>query len=54
MSSASFRKHERIRQEQEFRRVYEQGKKLVSSSFVLYLLQDQQQHVRRLGITASK
>jgi ribonuclease P protein component len=54
MSSASFRKHERIRQKQEFRCVYEQGKKVVSSSFVLYLLQDQHQHVRRLGITASK
>lgn len=53
MSSASFRKHERIRRKQEFRRVYEQGKKIVSSSFILYLLQDQQ-HVRRLGITASK
>ena len=54
MPSASFRRHERIRQKQEFRRVYEQGKKIVSSSFVLYLLQDYQQHVRRLGITAGK
>jgi ribonuclease P protein component len=54
MPSASFRKHERIRHRTEFKRVYEQGKKIRSASFVLYLLHNHQQHHCRLGITASK
>jgi len=54
MSSASFRKHERIRHRSEFIRVYEQGKKVRSASFVLHLFPNQQQHYCRLGITASK
>jgi ribonuclease P protein component len=53
MASASFRKHERIRRKNEFTRVYEQGKKIFSDSFVLYVFYNQQQHCR-LGITASK
>ncbi len=54
MSSASFRKHERIRHRSEFTRVYEHGKKIRSTSFVLHLLPNHQQHYCRLGITASK
>jgi ribonuclease P protein component len=54
MSSASFRKHERIRLRNEFKRIYEQGKKIRSTSFVLFLLPNHQQQHCRLGITASK
>ena len=54
MSFASFRKHERIRHRSEFMRVYEHGKEIRSTSFVLHLLPNHQQHYRRLGITASK
>jgi ribonuclease P protein component len=52
--SASFRKYERIRQKNDFERVYKQGKKVVSSSFVLYIDSDSKRQYRRLGITASK
>lgn len=54
MSSASFRKHERIRHRREFIRVYEQGNAIRSTSFVLHLLPHQPQHYCRLGITASR
>ena len=52
--SASFRKYERLKNNNDFKRVYEQGKKIVSSSFVLYLDRDSKRQYRRLGIIASK
>lgn len=52
--SASFAQHERIRRKNDFQRVYAQGKKVVSSSFILYLYTDSNRQYRRLGITASK
>ena len=52
--NASFRPNERIRHKHDFQRIYEQGKKIRSSSFVIYITQDQQRQGRRLGITARK
>jgi ribonuclease P protein component len=52
--STSFRKYERIRHQSDFKRVYAQGKKIVSFSFVLYIDLDSQRQDRRLGITVSK
>jgi ribonuclease P protein component len=52
--SASFRKYERLRRKNEFYRVYQQGKKISSSSFMLYLDRDHNRQYRRLGITTSK
>ncbi len=52
--SGSFRKHERLRHKNDFKRVYEQGKTIVSSSFVLYIDSDSKRQYRRLGIVASK
>jgi ribonuclease P protein component len=52
--TASFCKHERIRHKNDFKRIYEQGKKIRSASFVLYIAQDSQRQERRLGITARK
>ena len=52
--STSFRKYERIRHQSDFKRVYAQGKKIVSFSFVLYIDLDSQRQYRRLGITVSK
>ncbi len=51
----SFSRHERIRLKKDFKRVYEQGKKIVSPSFILYLdAGNETRQDRRLGITASK
>jgi ribonuclease P protein component len=51
----SFSRQERIRLKKDFKRGYEQGKKIVSSSFVLYLdAGNETQFYRRLGITVSK
>ena len=52
--SVSFRKYERLRRKNEFYRVYQQGKKISSSSFMLYLDRDYNRQYRRLGITTSK
>ncbi len=52
--SASFRKCERLTQNNDFKRVYEQGKKMRSSSFVLCIESDRTRQYRRLGIIASK
>ena len=52
--SASFRKYERLKHNNDFKRVYEQGKKIMSSSFVLYVDSDSKRQYRRLGIIASK
>jgi ribonuclease P protein component len=52
--SASFAQHERIKRKSDFQRVYTQGKKRVSSSFILYCTIDSNRKYRRLGITASK
>jgi len=52
--STSFRKYERLRHKNDFKRVYGQGKKIVSSSFVLYIDRDSKRQYRRLGIIASK
>lgn len=52
---ASFTRFERIRRKSDFIRVYDQGKKIVSSSFILYLyVGNTSQQSRRLGITVSK
>ncbi len=51
----SFSRHERIRLKKDFKRVYEQGKKIVSPSFILYLdAGNETRQDRRLGITVSK
>ncbi len=52
--SASFARYERIRRKRDFECVYDQGKKIVSSSFVLYLFINPTRQYRRLGITVSK
>lgn len=52
--SASFTRCERIRRKSDFERVYDQGKKAVSSSFILYHYIDSTRQYRRLGITVSK
>lgn len=52
--SASFSQRERLRRKSEFQRVYQGGKKIVSSSFILYALHEPEQGYRRLGITASR
>lgn len=52
--SALFTWDERLRRKNDFERVYNQGKKIVSSSFVLYLYVDPKRQSRRLGISVSK
>jgi ribonuclease P protein component len=52
--SACFQKYEHITSKKDFQRVYAQGKRIVSTSFALYLLQYQQRPYRRIGITARK
>lgn len=52
--SASFQKYERLKHNNDFKRVYEQGKKIESSSFVLYVDSDSKRQYCRLGIIASK
>jgi ribonuclease P protein component len=52
--TASFRKYERLRRKNDFRRVYQQGKKISSSSFMLYIDRDHNRQYCRLGITTSK
>jgi ribonuclease P protein component len=52
--SASFCKYERLRRKNDFNRVYQQGKKIISSAFVLYIDSDRNRRYRRLGITTSK
>ena len=52
--SATFSKNERIRRKHEFQRVYQEGKKIISSSFILFYYPDPERQYRRLGITASR
>jgi ribonuclease P protein component len=52
--SESFAQHERIKRKTDFQRVYNQGKKRVSSSFILYSYIEEDRPFRRLGITASR
>lgn len=52
--STTFRKHERLRSKKDFQHIYEHGKKIVASSFVLYCVQTPERPYCRLGITASK
>ena len=52
--AATFSKDERIRRKQDFQRVYQGGKKIVSSSFILYYCLEPERPYRRLGIAASR
>lgn len=52
--SESFTYSERITRKNDFARVYGQGKKIVSSSCILYIDVDSRRPQRRLGITARK
>ncbi len=52
--SAVFTRHERLTRKNDFTRVYEQGKKSVSFSFILYTYIQSERLYRRLGITASR
>ena len=52
--SASFARHERLTRKNDFKRVYEQGEKTVSSSFILFCYMHRERSYRRLGITASR
>ncbi|MCP4400336.1 MAG: ribonuclease P protein component [bacterium] len=52
--SESFAQHERIKRKTDFQRVYSQGKKKVSSSFILYSYIEEGRSYCRLGITASR
>lgn len=50
----SLGKFERITEGKHFKFIYAKGKKLVSSSFVLYIYVDSKNSGRRVGITVSK
>jgi ribonuclease P protein component len=52
--SECFAQHERIKRKTDFQRVFQQGKKRVSSSFILYSYIEKDRPYRRLGITASR
>jgi ribonuclease P protein component len=52
--SASLAQHERLKHKSDFQRVYDQGKKIDSSSFILYIYIHKHQQCRRLGISVSK
>ena len=52
--SASFTQHQRIKQKKDFQRVFKQGKKRVSSSFIFYSYIEHHRQYRRLGIIASR
>jgi ribonuclease P protein component len=52
--SASFTQHERIKRKKDFQRVFNQGKKGVSCSFILYSYIEYNRQYRRLGIIASR
>ncbi|PID56369.1 ribonuclease P protein component [candidate division KSB3 bacterium] len=49
-----FAQHERIKRKTDFQRVYQEGSKRVSSSFILYSTIEQGRSYCRLGITASR
>lgn len=52
--SATFKKHERIKRKNDFIRAYEQGKKMVSSSFILYMFVETDRPYCRLGVSVSR
>ena len=52
--SASFSQYERITRKNDFQRVFNQGKKGIASSFILYSYIEKDRQYRRLGITASR
>ncbi len=52
--AATFPKNEHIRRKQDFQRVYQGGKKIISSSFILFYYPEPERRYRRLGITASR